>query len=87
MKLLHYGLQRSGTNYLETLLKKNFRVRFLNSNKDRTSPLQKHCRLYKNKKIIPAPQYYNEITVDSFEHFQSLFKVKPDYYLVISKNP
>ncbi len=87
MKLLHYGLQRNGTNFLETLLMKNYRARFLNSNKDRSSPLQKHCRLYKNKQIIPEPQYHNEILVETFEQFESLFKVVPDYYLIISKDP
>ena len=87
MKLLQYGLQRSGTNYLESLLKKNYRVKFLNSSKDRSSPLQKHCRLYSRKDIIPEPQYSNNIVVNNFEKFESLFDITPDYYLVISKDP
>lgn len=87
MNLFLYGLQRSGTNFLEALLKKNYQVRFLNSNKDRSSPLQKHCRLYKNKEIIPDPQYYNDIQVDTFEQFQALVEVTPDFYLIISKDP
>ena len=87
MKLLLYGLQRSGTNFLESLLKKNYRIKFLNSNKDRSSPLQKHCRLYSKKDIIPEPQYHNDIIVENFENFESLFDVTPDYYLVISKDP
>ena len=87
MKLLHYGLQRSGTNFLESLLKKNYRVQFLNSNKDRSSPLQKHFRLYSEKNVIPEPQYRNNIFVEKFEKFESLFDVTPDYYLVISKDP
>lgn len=87
MKILHYGLQRSGTNYLETLVKKNYRVRFLNSNKDRRSPLQKHCRLYENKQIVPEPQYQNDIAVKTFQQFELLFEVVPDYYFIISKDP
>ncbi len=87
MKLLHYGLQRSGTNFLETILKKNYRVQFLNSNGDRSSPLQKHCRLYDEKGIIPAPQYRNDMVVGNFEHFEQLFSVRPNFYLVISKDP
>jgi len=87
MNLLHYGLQRSGTNYIESLLKKNYQVRFLNSNKYRSSPLQKHCRFYKNKEKIPEPQYRNEIILDTFEQFESLFKVAPEYYLIASKDP
>lgn len=87
MNLLHYGLQRSGTNFLENIIKKNYKVRFLNSNEDRSSPLQKHCRLYKNKKMIPEPQYNNKIAVETFEQFESLFEITPNYYLIISKDP
>lgn len=87
MNLLHYGLQRSGTNFLETLLKKNYRVRFLNSNRDRSSPLQKHFRLYDDKDVIPEPQYRNDIQVRDFDQFEHLFEIVPDYYLVISKDP
>lgn len=87
MKLLHYGLQRSGTNFLETLLKKNYRVRFGNSNRDRSSPLQKHCRFYADKSKIPEPKYNNNIAVSSIEQFESLFDFVPDHYLVISKDP
>lgn len=87
MNLLLYGLQRSGTNYLEALLTKNYRVQFLNSTKDRSSPLHKHCRLYREKEIIPEPQYDNKIEIETFEQFQSLFHPTPDYYLVVSKDP
>lgn len=87
MNVLHYGLQRSGTNYLETLLKKNYRVRFLNKNADRRSPLQKHCRLYKNKQIIPEPKYRNNIVVETVEQLESFFEVVPDHYLIVSKDP
>lgn len=87
MKLLHYGLQRSGTNFLESLLKKNYRIRILNDNEDRSSPLQKHCRLYSQKDIIPEPQYHNDIIVEDFESFESLFDISPDYYVIISKDP
>jgi hypothetical protein len=92
MKLLHYGLQRSGTNILESLLKKKYRVQFLNKNKDglnpeRDSPLHKHFRLYDEKDIIPEPQFRNEYKIASFNDFEKLLKVLPDYYLVISKDP
>jgi hypothetical protein len=85
--LLHYGLQRSGTNYIEALIVKNYHVLFLNSNEDRGSPLQKHSRLYKNKQIIPEPQYHNNIAFDTFDQFENLFDIPPDYYLIISKDP
>lgn len=87
MNILHYGLQRSGTNFLETLLRKNYRVHFLNDEKNRSSPLNKHFRLYDDKDIIPEPQYHNSIWVANFKQFESLSEVLPDYYLVISKDP
>ena len=87
MKLLHYGLQRSGTNFLETAIKKNYRVKFLNDNQDRSSPLHKHFRLYDEKEIIPEPQYRNDLETAGFKEFERLLEVVPDYYLVISKDP
>ena len=87
VKILHYGLQRSGTNFLESLLRQNYRVKFLNSNNERSSPLQKHFRLYDRKDIIPEPQYYNNIVIETFDKFETLFDSTPDYYLVISKDP
>lgn len=87
MNLLHYALQRSGSNYLEAILKNRCQIRFLNSNKDRSSPLQKHFRLYNEKKIIPDPGYLNDHYLNSFKDFERLLPVRPDYYLVISKDP
>jgi hypothetical protein len=91
-KLLHYGLQRSGTNFLESLLAKKYRVQILNSNidgvrPDRSSPLHKHFRLYDEKDIVPEPQYRNEIKIATFNDFEQLLEVIPDYYLIISKDP
>ena len=87
MKLLHYGLQRSGTNFLEALLKRNFRVSFLNSARDRRSPLQKHFRFYEQKNIVPEPQYRNDLVVRTFAEFEELFVKPPQFYVVISKDP
>jgi hypothetical protein len=92
MKLLHYGLQRSGTNFLESLLAKKYRVQFLNSNikgirPDRSSPLHKHFRLYDEKDIVPEPKFRNELKIASFIDFEKLLEIVPDYYLIISKDP
>jgi hypothetical protein len=92
MKLLHYGLQRSGTNFLESLLAKKYRVQFLNSNingirPDRSSPLHKHFRLYDEKDIVPEPKFRNELKIDRFIDFEKLLEIVPDYYLIISKDP
>ncbi len=92
MKLLHYGLQRSGTNFLKSLVAKKYRVQFLNSNidgvrPDRSSPLHKHFRLYDEKDIVPEPKFRNELKINSFNDFEELLEVIPDYYLIISKDP
>lgn len=87
--LLHYGLQRSGTNFLETLLKKNFRVNIPNLRKEREHPLQKHFRLYHDKTKIPEPKYYNEYTYDHFKEFEHSLDLekKANGIIIISKDP
>ena len=87
MHLLHYGLQRSGTNFLEATLERNCRVRFLNSNDDRTAPIQKHFRLYDEKEIVPHPLYANNLSMPDFESFEDCLETAPDFYIVISKDP
>jgi hypothetical protein len=87
VNLLHYGLQRSGTNFLETLITKWYQVLFLNKEDDRSSPLHKHFRLYNEKEMIPEPQYRNEYFTPDFASFERLLDVVPSYYLVISKDP
>ena len=87
MNLLHYGLQRSGTNFLEATLKRSYRVRFLNSNKNRDAPIQKHFRLYDDKKIVPNTEYSNELSTPDFKSFEGSLEMAPEYYLVISKDP
>lgn len=86
-KLLQYGLQRSGTNFLEHLLKKKYKVKILNNNRDRTHPLQKHFRLYDEKDLIPEPQYKNEIYISNFKELEFHIGKIPDFYLIISKDP
>jgi len=85
--LLHYGLQRSGTNYLATILRKLYRIHFLNQNKRRDSPYHKHFRLYDQKEMVPEPQYRNEIRIDDFIDFENLLHAVPAYYVIISKDP
>ncbi len=86
-KLLLYGLQRSGTNYLQTLLFKNFNVVFLNNDRNRGEPLQKHFRLYDQKNAIPEPRYRNNYYIRSLSDFEEILPKVPDYYLIISKDP
>lgn len=87
--ILHYGLQRSGTNFLETLLKKNFRIKILNYDKERDQPLQKHFRLYDDKQFMPEPQYDNDLRFENFAGYVAALNTtkKVDGIVVISKDP
>ena len=87
--ILHYGLQRSGTNILETHLKQNFKLEILNNNLDRKDTLHKHFRLYNEKQYIPESQFYNDVTYNSFKEYESSFGLtkKVDGIIVISKDP
>ncbi|MCF8226895.1 MAG: hypothetical protein K9J30_13545 [Bacteroidales bacterium] len=85
---LLFGLNRSGTNYLEQLMIKHFDVQFLNS-RNRIHPLHKHFRLYDNKSLIGRPNYKNDIQFISFEDFEqkALENKKPEGYVIVSKDP
>jgi len=85
--ILIYGLQRSGTNFLENLLKKNYYITILNENAERSSPGQKHFRLYDQKDIIPRQHYYNDYQYNTFFEFEKSLTDIPDGYLIISKDP
>lgn len=87
--LLHFGLQRSGTNYLESILKNNYQIRMLNSKMNSDPPRQKHFRLYDDKSLIPNPKYENNLIFNSFaEYLNSLELTKQiDGVIIISKDP
>lgn len=88
-KLLHYGLQRSGTNFLESLLKRNFSSKILSLRKERNHPLQKHFRLYDDKTKIPELKYSNDYSFNSFNEFKKSWDLnfEIDGIIVISKDP
>jgi hypothetical protein len=87
--ILHYGLQRSGTNILEAQLNSNFKVNILNNNHLRNHALHKHFRLYDEKQFIPDPQFYNELTFKHFKEYEKSFGLnyKVDAIFVVSKDP
>lgn len=87
--VVHYGLQRSGTNYLESLLKANLEIKVVNSDAPRDHPLHKHFRLYDNKEMIPEPKFSNSLTFDSFKQYEHLLNINEslDAILVLSKDP
>jgi hypothetical protein len=87
--ILHYGLQRSGTNYLEALLKKNYYVETAFGDPDRNHPLHKHFRLYDNKAYIPEPKFENDLIFDSFSDYERSLgqTVQIDGIVIVSKDP
>lgn len=90
--ILLYGLQRSGTNYMETLLPHNFsNVALLNQAFARSLPLHKHFRPYDEKWFVPEPKYLNQFQYPSFEdfdrHCQELTGAQDLGYITIVKEP
>lgn len=88
--VVHHGLQRSGTNYLNECLW-FLRSPPLNSfDEERDSPRHKHCRWYKNKAAIPvflSEQYGNHLFSDDVKTINKLCKYPPDaVHLVVKKD-
>ena len=91
-KALIYGMQRTGTNYLETLIKKNFStLEFCNIQYTRCLPGHKHFRLYDEKSLVPEPQYINDFRYSSFKEFKQHAEdnvgEKIERFVVVMKNP
>lgn len=87
-----YGLQRTGTNYLESLMPKNFMdVELMNDGAARSLPVHKHFRLYDDMTFIPETKYYNNFHYDSLQQLeQHLFSMtgKRDIkFIVAVRNP
>lgn len=90
--LLLFGLQRSGTNYTETLIRENLDgFRFHNDSYARSLPLHKHFRLYDNMAFVPEPKYLNPFHYPSFAafdgHIKELTGVENMGYIVVVKEP
>jgi len=87
--ILHYGLNRSGTNYLKELLALYFDINFINNEDERNNPLHKHFRLYDNKDLIDRENFHNTVFFRNFDDF--LKEAAPDNSVkmiaVISKDP
>ena len=90
--MLVYGLQRSGTNYLETLLPNNFKdVSMENMGFARSLPVHKHFRPYDEKWFVPEPKYLNNFFYPHFSdfdaHVRRLTGKEPLHYVVTVKEP
>ena len=86
MKYLIYGLQRSGTNFLEEILNKKYNIQVSND-KNRKSILHKHFRLYSEKNKIPIPDYINNKYFKYFKDFYDIIKkqINDDFKIIIIK--
>lgn len=82
-----FGLQRSGTNHLESTLTRHFRVRFVNDRRDRTAPGHKHFRLYDAAHLVPAPEFATELAFSDLGSFEARLPERPRGIVVISKHP
>lgn len=86
-RLLLYGLQRSGTNYLETMVLNSLPGSIFLNGEQRNEITHKHFRLYDDKTKIPEPQFYNDSLFENFTSFVSALPVEPDLFIIISKDP
>ncbi len=87
--ILIYGLQRSGTNFLEKLLSKNFRIKMPVQNKVRHHPIHKHFRLYDQKNHIPESKFLNALRFNSFDDYLKSLEINFEIkgVIIISKDP
>jgi hypothetical protein len=90
--LLVYGLQRSGTNYVETLLPNNFKdVSLENVAYHRSLPLHKHFRPYEQMAFVPEPKYMHNFRYPAFSDFNAhacrLTGKEELHYVVVVKEP
>ena len=90
MSIYLYGLQRSGTNVINTFLVNNFNIKFNNDDNNRNSIIHKHFRIYNNKNNIPETdkpkQYYNNIIINTLEELDEKINKKKNKYIIVYKN-
>ena len=89
---LLYGMQRTGSNYTQQLLKQNFiNVGQHNDAYSRCLPTHKHFRLYDEKWIIPEAKYFNHFTYANFNEFKNhteqILGREINLFVVTIKNP
>jgi len=89
---LLYGMQRTGSNYVEQVLLQNFQnIRFYNNHFARCLPVHKHFRLYDEKAIIPDVRYYNSFSYKGFkdfkQHVKQILGREIKYFIVTIKDP
>lgn len=88
-RILHYGIQRSGTNFLKEIIQRDYIVEINNKEFERAHPAHKHFRLYNNKSLIGRPKYVNSLIFPHFDAFEKQLgsEWQADGYIVVSKDP
>jgi len=89
---LLYGMQRTGSNFTQQVVLRNFQnIRFCNNDFARCLPVHKHFRLYDEKTVIPDIRYYNSFTYSKFgdfkNHVQQITGREINLFLVTIKDP
>lgn len=85
----HHGIQRSGTNYLNTILMRSG-VNVINKyDPKRSDPRHKHCRWFSKKdRIYLDEQYCNNFHAETVEELNNICGYKKGTrHLVIYRNP
>jgi hypothetical protein len=91
-KFILYGVERTGTNYFQGLLKKNFNnLLFFNDGKAKTLPIHKHFRLYDEQWFLPDIGYFQNFKYPDFasfdKHVSEITGETDINYLVSVKEP
>ncbi|MCS3670578.1 hypothetical protein GGQ21_001226 [Salinibacter ruber] len=85
--IMLYGLQRSGTNFVQDTIERNLRVWNKNIDHPRNNPSHKHYRPY-SEECFPTSQYVTRNEPSNLKNLESIFNHEPpDYYVVVSKSP
>lgn len=86
-RIMIYGLQRSGTNFIKDAVASNFYISLLNVDNPRNNPSHKHYRPYSQKKF-PTDQYITHDDPESLTELECMFEHNPPkWYVVVSKSP
>jgi len=87
VRILLYGLQRSGTNFVESLLDWNFQIAWRNVSAPRNHPAHKHYRPYGGR-AFPTQEYRTEDPPTTLKAMEAKLEPPlPTYYLIVSKSP
>ncbi|MEM7367495.1 MAG: sulfotransferase domain-containing protein [Bacteroidota bacterium] len=89
--LLLYGLQRSGTSYVQTLLPANFDIKLEIDTYTYSLPIHKHFRPYAKPWFFPHLNLLHNFSYASFSEFdahcQRLTHIEDLKYIVVAKEP